>query len=62
MSLCLALSQPGIVCFLAMVPLQKIFEWGGEKVGAFLGKELHDLLVITLSKSVRFLLLTPNRF
>ena len=40
------------VCFVAMIPLQKIFDWGGEKLGDYLGKDLKDLLVITLSKYV----------
>ena len=35
-----------------MIPLQKIFDWGGEKLGDYLGKDLKDLLVITLSKYV----------
>ncbi len=42
-----------LVCFIAMIPLQKTLDWGAEQMGLFLGKELSDLLVITLSKYVR---------
>lgn len=40
------------VCFVAMIPLQKIFDWGGEQMGEFLEEDLKDLLIITLSKQV----------
>lgn len=43
---------PSTVCFIAMIPLQKIFDWGGDEISAFLDEDLRDLLVITLSKSV----------
>ena len=33
-----------------MIPLQKIFDWGGEQLGAYLEEDLKDLLIITLSK------------
>ena len=33
-----------------MIPLQKIFDWGGEQIGEYLEEDLKDLLVITLSK------------
>ncbi|KAI0770554.1 hypothetical protein C8Q74DRAFT_1369701 [Fomes fomentarius] len=35
-----------------MIPLQKIFDWGGDEIGAFLDEDLRDLLVITLSNAV----------
>ena len=35
-----------------MIPLQKIFDWGGEELGAYLKQDLKDLVVITLSKCV----------
>ena len=35
-----------------MIPLQKMFDWGGEEISAFLEEDLRDLLVITLSKYV----------
>ena len=44
--------RPCIVCFIAMIPLQKMFDWGGEEISAFLEEDLRDLLVITLSKYV----------
>lgn len=33
-----------------MIPLQKTLDWGAGQMGLFLGQELSDLLVITLSK------------
>ena len=54
--------RPVAVCFLAMVFLQKMFDWGGERLGAHIvqsgkpksdqRKDLKDLLVITMSKYV----------
>ncbi|KAI1789896.1 hypothetical protein LXA43DRAFT_1075110 [Ganoderma leucocontextum] len=41
-----------ILYFIAMIPLQKTLDWGGEQMGLFLGKELSDLLVITLSNAI----------
>lgn len=35
-----------------MMPLQKIFDWGGDEIGAYLNDDLRDLLIITLSKRV----------
>lgn len=43
---------PYTVCFIAMMPLQKIFDWGGDEIGAYLNDDLRDLLIITLSKRV----------
>ncbi|PIL32583.1 transporter [Ganoderma sinense ZZ0214-1] len=50
------------LCFLAMVFLQKMFDWGGEKLGAHIvqggkskseqRKDLKDLLVITMSNAI----------
>jgi Ca2+:H+ antiporter len=40
------------VCFVAIIPLEKIFDFGGEQMSYYLGKDLGDLLVITLNKSV----------
>ncbi|KAH9930531.1 uncharacterized protein BXZ73DRAFT_90330 [Epithele typhae] len=40
------------LCFIAMIPLQKIFDWGGEQLGEFLKEDLRDLVVITLSNAV----------
>ena len=33
-----------------MIPLQKYFDLAGNELGSFLGKDLRDLLIITLSK------------
>ncbi|TBU39209.1 hypothetical protein BD309DRAFT_872771 [Dichomitus squalens] len=41
-----------VLCFIAMIPLQKIFDWGGDEIGLFLGNEPRDLLVITLSNAI----------
>ncbi|PIL32595.1 transporter [Ganoderma sinense ZZ0214-1] len=41
-----------VLCFIAMIPLQKTLDWGAEQMGLFLGKELSDLLVITLSNAI----------
>ena len=32
------------------MPLQKLFEYGGDQMACYLGKELGDLLIITLHK------------
>jgi Ca2+:H+ antiporter len=39
-----------IVCFLAIVPLEQMFDFLGEQMMFYLGKSLGDLLVITLNK------------
>ena len=39
--------------FLAIIPLEGIFDWGGEQMALYLGKDLGDLLIVTLNKSVR---------
>ncbi|KAH8980642.1 hypothetical protein EDB86DRAFT_3087748 [Lactarius hatsudake] len=39
-------------CFLAIVPLQKFFDWGGEQMAMYLGKDLGDLVVVTLNNAV----------
>ena len=40
------------VCFIAMVYLQKLLDWGGEELRDFVRKDLRDLFIITLSKYV----------
>ncbi|KAH9047180.1 hypothetical protein EDB84DRAFT_523499 [Lactarius hengduanensis] len=40
------------VCFLAIVPLEKLFDWGGEQMAMYLGKDLGDLVVVTLNNAV----------
>ncbi|KZS95229.1 hypothetical protein SISNIDRAFT_401765, partial [Sistotremastrum niveocremeum HHB9708] len=38
--------------FLAIIPLEMMFRWGGEQMALYLGKSLGDLLEITLSNAV----------
>ena len=40
------------VCFLSIIPLEKLFEWCGEQMALYLGTTLGDLLIITLNNSV----------
>ncbi|KDQ57906.1 hypothetical protein JAAARDRAFT_34718 [Jaapia argillacea MUCL 33604] len=39
-------------CFLAIIPLENIFDFGGEQMAFYLGKDLGDLLVVTLNNAV----------
>lgn len=41
---------PYQVCFLALVPLEWLFDWGGEQLALYLGTQLGDLVVISLNK------------
>jgi hypothetical protein len=41
------------VCFLAIVSLEKMFDWGGEQLAMYCGPDLGDLIIITLNKYVR---------
>ena len=38
------------VCFVAIIPLERLFDWGGEQMAFYLGKDLGDLLMITMNK------------
>ncbi|KZS95242.1 hypothetical protein SISNIDRAFT_439283 [Sistotremastrum niveocremeum HHB9708] len=38
--------------FLAIIPLETMFQWGGEQMALYLGKELGDLMEITLHNAV----------
>ncbi|KAL4244451.1 Ca(2+):cation antiporter (CaCA) family protein [Abortiporus biennis] len=38
--------------FITIIPLEKLFDWGGEQMAIFLGKDLGDLLIITLNNAV----------
>ena len=38
------------VCFLAIVPLEKLFDYGGEQLSMYCGEDLGDLIVVTLNK------------
>ncbi|KAH9849126.1 hypothetical protein C2E23DRAFT_888514 [Lenzites betulinus] len=40
------------LCFLAIIPLECMFDWAGEQMALYLGKELGDLLIVTLNNSV----------
>jgi hypothetical protein len=41
-----------LVCFLGIVSLEKIFDWGGEQLAMYCGPDLGDLIIITLNKYV----------
>ncbi|KAI0699514.1 hypothetical protein C8T65DRAFT_581067 [Cerioporus squamosus] len=45
-----------ILCFLAIIPLEGMFDWGGEQMLLYLGKDLGDLLVVTLNNAVEAVL------
>ncbi|RDB20539.1 Vacuolar calcium ion transporter [Hypsizygus marmoreus] len=40
------------LCFLALVPLEWLFDWGGEQMAFYCGKHLGDLIVVTLNNIV----------
>ncbi|TCD70361.1 hypothetical protein EIP91_003713 [Steccherinum ochraceum] len=40
------------LCFIGIMPLQAMFDWGGEQMAIYLGKTLGDLLMITLNNVV----------
>ncbi|OCH87994.1 hypothetical protein OBBRIDRAFT_836948 [Obba rivulosa] len=40
------------LCFLSIVPLEIMYDWGGEQMAQYLGTELGDLLIITLNNAV----------
>jgi hypothetical protein len=46
------------VCFLGIVSLEKMFDWGGEQLAMYCGPDLGDLIIITLNKYVRFISLS----
>ncbi|KAF9569408.1 hypothetical protein CPC08DRAFT_701898 [Agrocybe pediades] len=41
-----------VLCFFAIVPLERLFDYGGEQMSFYLGKELGDLVVVTLNNAV----------
>ncbi|KAF7301533.1 Sodium calcium exchanger [Mycena indigotica] len=41
-----------IMCFLAIIPLEKLFDYCGEQMAFYLGEDLGELLVITLNNTV----------
>ncbi|OCH85379.1 hypothetical protein OBBRIDRAFT_314726 [Obba rivulosa] len=40
------------LCFTSIIPLERMFDWGGEQMAYYLGEELGDLLIITLNNAV----------
>jgi Ca2+:H+ antiporter len=40
------------LCFLGIVSLEKIFDWGGEQLAMYCGPDLGDLIIITLNNAV----------
>ncbi|KAH9170187.1 hypothetical protein EDB89DRAFT_2190767 [Lactarius sanguifluus] len=40
------------LCFLVIVPLEILFDWGGEQIAMYLGKDLGDLVMVTLHNAV----------
>lgn len=40
------------VCFLAIIPLSKLFEYIGEQLAIYCGKDLGDLVIVSLNKHV----------
>ncbi|KAI0740184.1 hypothetical protein C8Q76DRAFT_852762 [Earliella scabrosa] len=41
-----------VLCFIAMIPLQGIFDWGGEQLGEVSPEVLKEFIIITLSNAV----------
>jgi Ca2+:H+ antiporter len=39
-----------IVCFIALLPLAKILEFGGEQMAFYTGKDIGDFIAVTLNK------------
>lgn len=44
--------RPYPVSFFAIIPLQRLFDYGGGQMSYYVGKDLGELLIITLNKSV----------
>ncbi|KAF9076521.1 hypothetical protein BDP27DRAFT_801689 [Rhodocollybia butyracea] len=40
------------LCLLAIIPLEKLFDFGGEQMAFYLGKDIGDLVVVTLNNAV----------
>ncbi|KAJ6516216.1 hypothetical protein C8R45DRAFT_959313 [Mycena sanguinolenta] len=41
-----------MLCFLAIIPLEKLFDYGGEQMTFYLGEDFGELLVVTLNNTV----------
>lgn len=40
------------VCFLSILPLEKLFEYCGEQLTFYVGKDFGELIIVTLAKYV----------
>jgi hypothetical protein len=38
------------VCFVSMIPLARMLDWGGDQLALYCGKNLGDLMTVTLNK------------
>ncbi|RPD56828.1 hypothetical protein L226DRAFT_615691 [Lentinus tigrinus ALCF2SS1-7] len=45
-----------VLCLIAIIPLEGMFDWGGEQMLLYLGRDLGDLLVVTLNNAVEAVL------
>ncbi|KAM5541651.1 hypothetical protein V8D89_004841 [Ganoderma adspersum] len=45
-----------VLCFLAIIPMEGMFDWGGEQIALYLGKDLGDLVIVTLNNAVEAVL------
>ncbi|KAA1470848.1 hypothetical protein DENSPDRAFT_836749 [Dentipellis sp. KUC8613] len=41
-----------VLSFFAIMPLEKLFDWGGEQLALFCGEDLGDLIIVTLNNAV----------
>ena len=46
----LNIKNSNVVCFISMIPLERIFDWGGEQMALYLDKDVGELIIITLDK------------
>ena len=43
------------VSFMAIISLEKLFDWGGEQLAMYCGPDLGDLIIVTLNKCARLI-------
>ncbi len=43
------------VCFLSIVSLEKLFDWGGEQLAMYCGPDLGNFITITFNKYVHLI-------
>ena len=48
------------MCFVAIVPHEKLFDYYGEQMRLYLGKDVGDVLTITLNKYVPPIVIVPT--